>query len=267
LKLISWNVNGNSAVAKQVDALLGERPDVVALQEVRERTVDAWLHELAALGFSVVTSRDLADGRRNFLLTASRYPIAEVESILGKGFPYPERLLSTRLRTRRGDFTLLNTHVPDRSAHGWRKVEHFEGLYSLLARTHPAEFPRILCGDFNSPRRELRDGRVITWAQRENGTMRPARGPRWDAAERSVLLGLAAFGLRDVYRRKHPYESEQQDASWVAKRHGKVFRRRFDHLFASTELRIRDCFYLHAWRKRVPPLSDHSAICAVLSWP
>ena len=91
------------------------------------------------------------------------------------------------------ELELVNTHVPNGSSNGFRKVEHFEGLYRHLARTwSPNGRPRVLCGDFNSPREERADGTVITWGQRSDGELVTDRGQRWDAAERSVILGLKA---------------------------------------------------------------------------
>jgi exodeoxyribonuclease III len=267
MKLISWNVNGGRAGRIQAEALLAESPHVIALQEVREGCVERWLADLQADGFDptcVFTTRALCEGRRNFLLTASRYPMTEVPLV--NQVPYPERLLMTTISANGRDLTLINTHVPDGSGHGWRKVEHFEGLYSLVGRMDETA-DRILCGDFNSPRRELADGRVITWAQREDGAMRRARGPRWDAAERSVIAGLRAFAMVDAYRHEHPYGSGDEDASWVGLRNGKYFRRRFDHVFASSRLAIHGCKYIHAWREGPRGLSDHSAISVELEWP
>jgi hypothetical protein len=59
----------------------------------------------------------------------------------------------------------------------------------------PATTPhRILCGDFNTPQRESADGEVETWAGHH-----PQWRQRWDAAERQVLTGLAAYDLPDVF--------------------------------------------------------------------
>jgi exonuclease III len=50
MKLISWNVNGRE-VTRQAQALLGEGADLIALQEVRHATGDAWTRALAEGGF------------------------------------------------------------------------------------------------------------------------------------------------------------------------------------------------------------------------
>jgi endonuclease/exonuclease/phosphatase family metal-dependent hydrolase len=98
----------------------------------------------------------LVGERTNYVLTASRLPIAAVVRASEFEVPYGERVLGVVIDVDGRPLELVNTHVPDGSGNGWRKVEHFEGLYRYLARTwSPEGRPRILCGDFNSPRREL----------------------------------------------------------------------------------------------------------------
>ena len=73
--------------------------------------------------------------------------------------------------------------------------------------------PRILCGDLNTPRRELPDGDVLTFAHESSGRLRPERGERWDAAERALVHDLrAAHGWTDAYRALHGYAPERRAA-------------------------------------------------------
>jgi hypothetical protein len=115
---------------------------------------------------------------------------------------------------------------------------------------------RIVCGDFNTPQEERNNGRIITWAERENRkgniVFIPSRGVRWDQGERRVLSELNNFNLPDVFRHLHGYKVKQ--FSWVSQKRG----RRYDHVFASIELNPIECRYLHLARKH--GLSDHSPI-------
>lgn len=158
-----------------------------------------------------------------------------------------------------GEIELHTTHIPPGVSNGWTKIEMLEGLYKRLARS--SEDPRILCGDFNTPREESPD-RVITWAQRvkkdRSVVLRKERGKRWDDGERNVLTGLAEFDLVDVFRRIHPHDFEA--FSWKAN-NGRV--RRFDHVFASARLNPVQCEYLQGPRKR--GLSDHTPIEVVFN--
>ena len=140
-------------------------------------------------------------------------------------------------------------HLPPGVTNGLVKVEMFEALYTRLAG--PCEYPRILCGDLNTPGAEHDDGTVEFW-----GRTSPAHSERWDKAERSVVLGLGEHDLPDVYRALNGYTAT--DFSWFARRAGKSWGRRYDHIFASRRLKPIACRYLHAWRKQ--RLSDHSAI-------
>jgi exodeoxyribonuclease III len=135
--------------------------------------------------------------------------------------------------------------------------------YRYLSRTHvPSGQARVLCGDFNSPRRVGDDGYVLTWAQNERtGKLRRDRGQRWDAAERSVIAGLRAFDLANVFDQA-PETGSRNDPTWVA---NNGVGRRFDHIFASEALLPTACGYAHGWREH--GLSDHSAVWADFNWP
>ena len=112
-----------------------------------------------------------------------------------------------------------------------------------------SDIPRVLCGDFNSPKEELPTGEIIPWRNTDE---------RWANGELSVISGLAEFGLDDVYRKLHRYPPDS--FSWYA-RDGTG--RRFDHIFASPSLRPNECDYIQRWR--LDGLSDHSAIEAVFT--
>jgi hypothetical protein len=71
---------------------------------------------------------DLLGHRTNYILTASRWPIEAVVKSREFEVPYLERVLATVIDVDGEELELVNTHVPDGSSHGWRKVEHFEGL-------------------------------------------------------------------------------------------------------------------------------------------
>jgi exonuclease III len=113
----------------------------------------------------------------------------------------------------------------------------------------------VLCGDFNTPKLETSEGELITFAANH-----PEHLQRWDAAERSLLEGLAEWDLADCFRALNGYD--RQDVSWVF--HTRSRRKaghRLDHVLASASLRPVYCDYIHGWREA--GLSDHSAIEAV----
>jgi exonuclease III len=111
-----------------------------------------------------------------------------------------------------------------------------------------------VCGDLNTPRRETVDGEVVTFAQDRYGRLRPERGEPWDRAERRVLSELNELGLVDAFRALNGYAA--RDVSWTWRRWPGGYR--LDHVFASTDLILRSCAYVHEWRQA--GLSDHSAL-------
>jgi exonuclease III len=268
MRVISWNVQGRmKALPEQLKAVMERQPDLVALQEVQERTVAQWRagfrqHGLAFITESVTLAQE--QGRKYGLLIASRWPITQLPWM---DVPYQERVLSVQVATSCGNIELHNAHVPNSDKYGWIKVETFEGIYEQLACIAAA--PRILCGDFNSPHSEQSDGSLVTLGQEvradghvviwETWTDKAGRcdtGMRWDRAERSVLTGLAAYDLVDVYRACNGYAV--QGCSWWWTGQGKVVGRRFDHIFAARALNVATCDYLPVFHTN--GLSDHAPI-------
>lgn len=262
--MLSWNTAARSSRASDQVAFLARRaPDIVVLQEVTPTSLSALQSRLREAGLShqqhSLTEASASDKRRSGLLVASRMPL---ERLTPLNVPWPETVLSIQVRAHGGIMELHCAHVPPGSSNGWIKIETLEGIYSGLARA--SSVPRVLCGDFNTPREETPTGEVVTWAQRitRSGavvTQRRIRGgdaARWDQAERGILLGLADFGLPDVFRTLHGYG--RQDFSWCLIRKGRQVGRRFDHVFASQVLRAQRCEYLHEPREN--RLSDHSPL-------
>jgi endonuclease/exonuclease/phosphatase family metal-dependent hydrolase len=247
--------------------------DVVALQEVRVTAASALKAELVRIGllhntdsFSLAGDLSVLTGRRQHgELIASRW---RVTALPPGAFPVPwtERILSAVIESPWRAMEIHTAHIPNGATNGWRKIETFEGIYRHLACR--SDRPRILCGDFNSPQKEMSDGRLVTWGQDIlptgetviKGTWRDRAGredsnERWDLGERSVLEGLAVFDLAHVYRTLHGYGAG--DFSWCWKGKGGTGRR-FDHVFASRELNAVRSQYLHSLREA--GLSDHSPI-------
>jgi endonuclease/exonuclease/phosphatase family metal-dependent hydrolase len=263
MRLISWNTaHKTSKCTDQVKALLHESPDVVALQEVLKNGAvnlcdlfkDTDLSHVVE-SFQIADSQAELKGHRQYgELVASRWPLRPLPPT---DFPVPwtERVLSVIIATPSEEIELHTTHIPPGSSNGWKKIEMLEGIYKRLACL--SRGPRILCGDFNTPREELAEGQVVTWAQaiKQGGriVLRKERGQRWDDGERKILTGLAEFDLADVFRRLHGYTVKA--FSWIA---GNGKPRRFDHVFASAQLRATQCDYLHILREG--GMSDHSAI-------
>jgi exodeoxyribonuclease III len=229
--------------------------DVVALQEVTARTLPLWRVALADAGLGACrTTLDAppeAPGRRMLgVLTAAREPLGPLPA--PAGMPWAERVLCCLL----GDMEIVNLHSPIAPAPELAKVRTHEAVARYLAAA--ARGPRILCGDLNTPRRELPDGDVLTFAYDSAGRLRPERGERWDRAERALVHDLRRRGWIDAFRELHGYA--QREASWTFPQDRGGWR--LDHALV-WGLRPIASAYAHDWRRS--GLSDHSALVVDLA--
>ena len=252
MRLITWNVAGRvRRLAEQSEVLALARPDVVALQEVTPNTLAPWRDALAAAGLTACVSA-LDDvpapaGRRALgVLTAARAPLERLPA--PADVPWPERVLCCET----GGVEVVNVHSPIAPAPDLAKVRTHEAVAAHLAAT-ATDGPRVLCGDLNTPRRELPDGDVLTFAHTSAGRLRPERGERWDRAERALVHGLREQGWVDAFRALHGYA--ERSASWTFANDRGGWR--LDHVLVHG-LRPVAAAYAHDWRRA--GLSDHAAL-------
>lgn len=253
------------------------QPDIITLQEMRVQQVGSWRLHLAERGYYLADTFELAerfgvklDGgfRQDGLALASRWPFEALDPTRWD-LPWPERALSAVVAGPAGEFAVHTVHVPnastgitlyrkDREAGAARlakKTETLEGLFSGLAEL--PHLPKVLTGDFNTPRSERPGGQVGYWEDSCPAALKPALKSRWLAAERNVIQGLSEYGMRDVFRTLHGYGKE--GFSWEAT--NKVSRYRYDHIFASTSFKAVSCDYLHEVRLNS---SHHAGVIAEL---
>lgn len=256
MRLITWNVAGRvRRQPEQAELIAGVAPDVVALQEVTARTLPLWRTSLAAAGFTACLSAlDRAPsgaGRRVLgVLTAAHEPLLPLPA--PPDVPWPERVLCCEL----GALEVVNVHSPIAPAPELAKVRTHEAVAAYLAAAE--DRPRILCGDLNTPRRELADGDVLTFAHDSAGRLRAERGERWDRAERALVHGLRERGWVDAFRALHGYA--EREASWRFSNDRGGWR--LDHVLVHG-LRPVASAYAHDWRRA--GLSDHSALVVDLA--
>jgi exodeoxyribonuclease III len=255
VRLLTWNVAGRvTRQPEQAAVVAAAGADVVALQEVTPRTLPLWRAALERAGLtSAVTALHLAaPGRSRVLgvLTAAREPLRALPA--PADLPWPERVLCCAL----GELELINVHSPIAPAPDLAKIRTHEAVAAYLDEGDRGG-PRILCGDLNTPRRELPDGDVLTFAHDSAGRLRPERGERWDRAERALVHGLRERGWVDAFRALHGYGEREASGTFANDRGGW----RLDHVLA-TGLRPVAAAYAHDWRRA--GLSDHSALIADL---
>jgi exonuclease III len=259
LRVVSWNVaRRTSLIVEQATAVAEREPDIVALQEVTRQTIPLWSRAFELMGLAHVRNSLVAlpgataPRARMGVMLASRAPLRGAGRALA--MPRPESALWAVTESSLGAVEVCAVHVPN-AANGLIKVESLRAIRSGLELAEPA--PRVLCGDLNTPRRELPSGEVLSFARDSQGRLRPDRGPEWDAAELGVVPGLRELGYRDAYRSLHGYGAREPSWTWrqIAGHDGGW---RIDHIFASSKLRPVACLYHHGWRDR--QLSDHSGL-------
>lgn len=251
MRILSWNLAGR--VRQQPDQaalVVGDDADVVCLQELTPRTRPLWEDSLRAAGYEVALSEyPVAPTglRRLSVCIAARAGIAAAGSL---PVPWPERHLAAVVG---GKLVVHTLHAPLSSKAERVKVRTLETVYGALARDDGT--PRVLTGDFNTPRYESREGEIFTFARTPAGNLRADYGEDHDRAELRLIADLPARGWHDAFRVLHGYE--RRDRSW--KSFGPGYR--LDHVIASPEVAVEACDYHHHWREQVG-LSDHSAMWA-----
>jgi exonuclease III len=256
VRIVTWNVAARVRVQPQQAAVIARcDADIVTLQEVTRRTLPLWRASFAELGFdgceSALDAVAGTTGRRMLgVVTASRRALRRLPS--PPDAPWPERVLCCAA----DGVEVVNVHSPIAPAPGLAKIRTHEAVAAYLARQGGA--PAVLCGDLNTPRRELADGDVVTFAYDSAGRLRPERGQRWDRAERSLVRDLRDVGWVDAFRALYGYG--ERHASWTFPDDRGGWR--LDHVLTRGMRPIASA-YAHDWRRA--GLSDHSALVCDLA--
>ncbi|HUE97223.1 MAG TPA: exodeoxyribonuclease III [Longimicrobiaceae bacterium] len=189
MKIATWNVNGIRAREVQLlDWITEERPDVVALQEIKaplDKVPESlcphpdywctWHGTKAYSGVSLMVRRDFAEEEPGFV-----HP----------PFDFEERIVVTRL----GDVTAASIYVPNGGKDFRAKVDFFQNLVAYAEELRAAGRELLLLGDFNVTREE----RDVHPKERKP----TAIGQRPE--EREMLAELLDVGLVDLGRLHAP---------------------------------------------------------------
>lgn len=254
MRLLTWNVANRIRVQPdQAAAVLSVGADVIALQEVTVNSLPLWRAALTEAGFAhTVCPLDAGrppKPRRLAVLTAARTPVEPLALALD-ALPWPERVAACRV----GGVDVINVHSPISPSPELAKVRTHEALYAEL---RDLGGPAVLCGDLNTPRRDLPDGTVLTFAHDTKGRVREERGERWVEAERALVQTLRlGHGWRDPFLEAGP----ERTWTWPQDRGGW----RLDHVLTKG-VDATACLYAHEWR--LAGLSDHSALLVDLASP
>ena len=267
-KIVSWNTAKRlKRIDNQIECILKLKADVVALQEIIPSTEKIFKECLKSLYPYQVSSFELTEDvsilikKRSFgELLLSKFPISPQDPQL-VNVPWTERILSAKLNLGHISILVHTTHIPPGSSNGWIKIEMINGIVDHLIK-NKQKLPQLLCGDFNTPKFESKEAGVVTFGQRLDSSGNPrinSNGLDWDASERSLFEELCKHGILETFRQVHP--NDYSSYSWKFIRKNKIFKRRFDHIFASDTLKAIQCKY-----PQIPSgLSDHFPIFAEFS--
>jgi endonuclease/exonuclease/phosphatase family metal-dependent hydrolase len=91
--------------------------------------------------------------------------------------PWAETTVAAVADTAIGPVEVHCLHVPN-AANGWVKAHTLQAVRAGLQIA--PRMARVVCGDLNTPPRELESGEVVSFARDSRGRLRPERGPEWD---------------------------------------------------------------------------------------
>ena len=244
----------------------------MTLQEVKVAFANDWAKRLNDIGFGhhYLSGEDVWRGKdvphtwyQCLIACKSDWELMPDNICWRSEAPYPELLgRATVSVPGEGDFEVFTAHIPNAAGNGWKKIDTFQVLAAELRRAN--DFPRILTGDFNEPKRFEDSGKIVTFEEYEDGCWRDQFGderPRieWINGVLSVLDGESQHGLRDAYR--NPLGSKTRNPVTFHKPPAKP--RCFDHTIVSPHFEVLGCDYHHEWRQQLK-LSDHSPMWARL---
>jgi endonuclease/exonuclease/phosphatase family metal-dependent hydrolase len=268
LNILTWNINRRSAESLAPLAMLDPKPGIVTLQEVTVGQEPAIIRALESMGYSAVSSCDAAADEKRY---------GNIVAVLGPeptvidpqpNLPWPQLVLHVHAVTSIGTLPVVTVHIPNGSGNGWGKIEALEVLRVLVEGCSGQ--PLILTGDFNEPRHAWQEERVVTFGhERVGGRWEVESGDWTDEAGKTRVWADWDSAVRWFF--ESDQRSRLHNAYWDAHGEGSMEEshrchgapRWFDHVFASPDLAVRSCDFLHTWRN--DGLSDHSPLLATVA--
>lgn len=224
MKIASWNVNSLKVRLPQVLQWLEyAKPDVLALQEIKQVNEDFPLSEIQAAGYSAVCS---GQKTYNGVAILSRTPLEDTATDID-GLDDPQRriLAATVGKLRILNLYVVNGQEVDSEKYHYKLewLRHISAYIKAELQRHPQ---MVILGDFNiTPEdRDVHDPEA--WREKILCSTR----------ERTALQSILALGFSDTFRR---FEQAAGSFSWWDYR-AAAFRRnlglRIDLILASHAL-------------------------------
>lgn len=251
MKIVTWNCNSLGARRSFVETYLDlERPDVLALQELKLETDKVPVDLFASRGYHVAVH-----GQKswNGVLIASREPLRDVQI----GLPSAEQGQSRVIAATTAGVRLVNLYCPQGQKADSDKFQYklafYDALIAWLAEILADPSPLIVLGDLNI----AREAEDLWDPSRFEGV------PSFHPLEIQRFERLERLGLRDLVK---PYLEPGAFSFWDYR--GAAFRfnqgMRIDYLLgnATAAERVRGGWIARDWRKKRDGLtpSDHAPV-------
>ncbi len=236
--------------------LRARQPDVVGLQELKLRDEQFPASAFEDLGYRAATHGQKA---WNGVAILAREPLAVTQV----GLPGQEDLGARLLTAEVGGLSFTTVYVPNGKTLEHpdfpRKLAWLDDLAKHFGERQAPDRAAILCGDFN-----VAPAGIDTWdEERLAGTLFHTE------SERERLAYLLQWGLKDLFRHRHP---DKKMFSWWDYRAGAFYRNlglRIDFLLGTATIveRLESVCIDRDYRKKKDGLvaSDHAPVIADLS--
>lgn len=199
LKIATWNVNSLRVRLPQVlDWLAAEKPDVLAIQEIKLTNEDFPLEAIQQAGYHAVFS---GQKTYNGVAILSRKPVNDLVTDIPQLEDHQRRVLGATL----GDVRILNLYVPNGES-----VESEKYQYKLNWLKHLEQFLRVevkvhekivILGDFNIAPEDIDVHDPKAW---EGKVL-------CSEPERASLQSIMKLGFKDCFRL---YTQPEKSFSW-----------------------------------------------------
>jgi exodeoxyribonuclease-3 len=254
VKIATWNVNSlNVRKPHVLEWLSSAKPDVLALQEIKQVTEAFDTDSFAAAGYKAVAS---GQKTYNGVAVISRNNVTDVVTEF-PGFDDPQRRV---LASTIDGVRVVNLYVPNGNSVGSEKYEYKLGwlaaLKSFLAAELKSSEKLVVLGDFNIAPEDRDVYDPEKWG--EDVLCSPP--------ERAALQELIDLGLTDVFRQ---FDQPEKAFSWWDYR-AAGFRRnaglRIDLILASNALAsVCQASYIDREPRTWERPSDHTPVIAEFS--
>ena len=253
MKISSWNVNSVRARMSNIEAYLNSScPDIVLLQEIKTEERNYPFEDLKKLGYlSYVNGQKSYNG----VAILSKKKLDEINTELPGDKIKQSRLISTRIKLKNKNVTLINIYVPNGNPVDTEKYFYKINWLDLFVKYVKKKLGDgnsiIVSGDFNIIPEEID---VYDYKKYENDAL-------FKLEIRKKFRVLINLGLQDVYRYFNKVKREYTFWDYMASAWQKNHGMRIDHFLVSNDLlsNIENINIDKKPRSKLKP-SDHAPI-------